>query len=234
MLRSTIEWPSTARRRTNEPSSLRERAPPLFLLRVLRTLSLLLSHSHVTHGTAARSLLFMSAHVSVFFCSATATVIFPTEVLVHRWRRDRWSPHEVCRATNSCALHLCWLMVPHRRRLSSSTSPDQEYKWIYVGSEIHSNIFLFCYSFPILFCFRLQVDEHRGLSCINTPYRCSCSLTSVPLQCSLASPLGGSIHFHIGKRYKVHSIPTHPVLCKCHIIFIYLQVWAAKSQRHSR
>ena len=207
VLRSTMEWPSTARRRTNELSRS-PRASATTRSYSGTRLSLSLSHSPMTHVTAVRSLLLMCAHAPVF-CSTTKTTQFLDEVQVHWGRRDRWNPHKVCGAFSRCALHLGRHVVWHRMRLGSSAPPYAGYKCIQVGSVIYSSYLVFIYWSSVLFCHRLQVDDQRGLTCSNILHRRTCSPESLFLQCSSAFSLSDSNYLLLSLAYcqGVNSVP---------------------------
>ena len=181
-----------------------ERAPQLVRARVLRILSLTLTWYKGRRRVACCWCVRMRR------CSAwrQRSHKLSTDVQVHWGRRNRWSPHKVCRGSSSCAPHFDKQhVVRHMRRLGSSAPSYPSYKCIQIGSVIYSSNFVFIYWSSVLFCHRSQVDNQRGLTYSNILHRRSCSPGSLFLQCSSAFSLSDSSYLLFSMAYKVNSVP---------------------------
>ena len=226
-----MEWPSTARRQTNEPSwSPRASATTRSCSCTTYSLSLTLTW----HMGRRRAACCWWARMPRCSARRQRSHKLSTEVQVHRGRRNRWSPHKVCGASSSYALHLGKHVVRHRRRLGSSAPSYPSYKYIQVGSVIYSSNFLFIYWSSVLFFHRSQVDNQRGVTCCNILHRRSWSPESLFLQCNSAFSLSDSSYLLLSLAYKVNSVPPWSLLCKYYIIFVYLQVWATEAESITR
>ena len=147
VLRSTMEWPSTARQRTNELSSPRERTPSLVLFRVLPSLYL------------SRYLMTISdrgAHANVDRC-VCARYLITIQFSLRKFKSnndggklERFNPHVRERATKKTAGTANYGMPCHqylqgwqehrllhldqgtRAVLGARNAPLQEYIYIYI------------------------------------------------------------------------------------------------------